>query len=412
MRLLFTAIIVLVVTVIIAVAARDDPGYLVINYRDWVVETSVILAVLVVAAAFVAIYLMLRLFINTRLVPQRLQRWQQQRRNERASVSLTNGLLELAKGDWARAEKALTRSVGHSQTPLLNYLAAARAAQKQGNEERRDHYLQQAHKVMPGAELAIGLTQAELQLKQGQVEQALATLTHLRQQAPKHATVLKLLLRLYVELHDWEHVLELLPIIVKRKIIERDKAEELEIMAQSALLNSAAVDSQVRTLHEAWQRTSKAMQHNPTVLQAYAQGLIRHGQGTEVEDLLNHALNRNWDDRLVRLYGQLQGADIGRQIRYAEGWLNHHRHDAVLLLTLGRLCLHNRLWAQARQYLEASLALDMQAETCTELAQLMEEQGDSAQALNYYRQAMQLTGTGLSLPVPGSSDAEKKNAGQ
>lgn len=402
MRFLLTAIATLVVAVVIAVIARDDPGYLVINFRDWVVETSVVMALVVVTATFIALYLVVRLFINTRLMPQRLQQWQQKKRSHQANAELTNGLLEMAKGDWPRAEKLLLRHVDNSHTPLLNYLAAARAAQKLGQDDRRDHYLQMAHKVMPGSELAIGLTQAELQLNQGQVEQALATLTLLRQQSPKHATVLKLLSRLYVELHDWERLLELVPALLRRKVITGDKAEELELMAQSALLDQAAGDTDVRRLRETWQRVSKAMLHNASVVQAYVQGLIKHGEGKEAEDLLNQMLNQNWDEHLVRLYGLLHGTDVSRQIRYAEGWLNHHRHDAVLLLTLGRLCRRNRLWTQSRQYLEASLALDLQAETCLELAQLMDQQGDAEEALNYYRQAMPQTDPAASLPGPVS----------
>jgi HemY protein len=396
---MFTALVVLVAAVLVAVLARDDPGYLVINYRDWVVETSVVLAAAIIIFLFTALYLVLRLFINTRLMPQRLTRWKNQRRINNANAALTNGLLELANGDWRKAEKLLMRHVGNSQTPLLNYLAAARAAQKQDDDERRDHYLQLAHKAMPKAELAIGLTQAELQLNQGQVEQALATLTHLRQQAPRHATVLKLLLRLYVELHDWERLLEILPVMSKRKIIERDKATKLEAMAHSALLTHAASDSQVNVLHDTWQRVSKNMQHHAIVVLAYAQGLIDHGQGKEAEALLNQALTRSWDDRYVRLYGLLQGTDVGRQIRYAEGWLTSHRQNAVLLLTLGRLCVRNKLWAQGRQYLEASLALDRRSDTCIELAQLMDQQGESEQALNFYRQAVPLANSVAALPV-------------
>lgn len=402
MKFLFAAIIGLIAAVGLAVFARDDPGYLVINYRDWVLETSVVLALLVIGLVFLAIYLLLRLVINARRIPQRLSHWQQQRRINRANVALTSGLLELAKGDWRKAEKQLIRHVNDSQTPLLNYLALARAAQKQDNDGRRDYYLQQAHKVMPKADLAIGLTQAELQLNQGQMEQALATLTHLRQQTPKHGTVLRLLLRLYVELHDWERLLELLPLGLKRKVINRDRAEQLEIMAQTALLKSAAADKELRILNETWQRASKAMRQQATVLQAYVQGLIDHGEGQAAEPLLNQALNRNWEERFVRLYGVLPGADTGRQIRTAEAWLSSHRHDAVLLLTLGRLCLRSKLWAQARQYLEASLALDIQSETCAELAQLMEHQGDNSLALSYYRQGMQLLSPALALPMPGN----------
>jgi HemY protein len=397
MKWLFTAIAFLLLAVIAAVIARDDPGYLVINYQDWVIETSAVLAVVVLLLFFAALYLLLRLYINTRRMPKFVRRWRRHRRAERANAALTNGLLELSRGDWRKAERLLLRHVDNSETPLLNYLTAARAAQKQGDDQRRDHYLQQAYKVMPKAEVAIGLTQAELQLKQGQMEQALATLTHLRQQAPRNMTVLKLLLRLYVQLHDWERLLELVPVTLKHKVIDRDEARRLEIKAHTALLQQASDDQQ--HLHDAWQRIGKTMRHNNTVLQAYVRGLIRHRQGGEAEALVNQALERDWDPELARLYGQLDGADVGRQIRYAEEWLTHRRHDPVLLLTLGRLCLRNRLWAQARQYLETSMSLEPSMETCTELAHLFEQQGENDKALRYYRQGAQLIGYGTSLPA-------------
>lgn len=397
MKWLFTAILVLLGAVIIAVIARHDPGYLVINYQDWVIETSAVLAIVVILLLFSGLYLLLRLYINTRRMPQFLRHWRRRRRSERANTALKNGLLELAKGDWHKAEKLLLKHVDNTDMPLLNYLTAARVAQKQGNDQRRDYYLQQAYKVMPGADVAIGLTQAELQLKQGQLEQALATLTHLRQQAPRNATVLKLLLRLYVELHDWERLLELLPSALRYKVVERDEGSRLERMAQTALLQNASAD--LKHLQETWHRIAKAGRHDSSVLNAYLLGLVRHNMGAEAETLINQALDREWSAELVKLYGLLEGADVNRQIRYAEAWLTHRRHDPVLLLTLGRLCRRNKLWAQARQYLDASLAVEQRTETFTELARLYELQGETDKALKYYRKGVDLAASGTLLPA-------------
>jgi len=397
MRWLFTAILFLLLAVVIAVVARDDPGYLIINYQDWVIETSAVLAMVVVLLLFATVYLVLRLYINTRRMPKFVRRWRQRRRTESANLALKNGLLELSKGDWRKAERLLLKHVDSTDMPLLNYLTAARVAQKQGNAQRRDYYLQQAYKVMPRADVAIGLTQAELQIKQGQLEQALATLTHLRQQSPRNVTVLKLLLRLYVELHDWERLLELLPSVRRHKIIDREESSRLETMAHTALLKNASAE--LKHLQDTWQRISKVGRHNNSVLQAYVLGLIRQQKGSEAEALINQALSREWDPDLVRLYGMLEGTDVSRQIRYAEEWLTHRRHDPVLLLTLGRLCLRNKLWAQARQYLEASLSVEQSTDTCTELARLYEQQGETDKALQYYRKGVELVGTDMLLPA-------------
>ena len=91
----------------------------------------------------------------------------------------------MSEGRFEQAEKILLKQVSHSDTELLNYLMAARSAQQQGAYDRRDEYLRLAHKAMPSADIAIGITQAELQLSHNQYEQALATLNHLSSIAPK-----------------------------------------------------------------------------------------------------------------------------------------------------------------------------------------------------------------------------------
>ncbi|WP_399361225.1 heme biosynthesis HemY N-terminal domain-containing protein [Thiohalobacter thiocyanaticus] len=58
----------------------------------------------------------------------------------RARHSLNQGLLALSEGDWPRAEKLLVEHADDSESPLLNYLAAARAAQDQGRMPAANQY--------------------------------------------------------------------------------------------------------------------------------------------------------------------------------------------------------------------------------------------------------------------------------
>jgi len=44
----------------------------------------------------------------------------------------------------------------------------------------------------------------------------------------------------------------------------------------------------------------------------------------------------------------LPGAGAGEQIERAEKWLAAHARDAALLLTLGRLCAQQGLWARRK----------------------------------------------------------------
>ena len=125
----------------------------------------------------------------------------------RQSYSKTqHGLALLIEERWSKAERLLLKGVDQSVEPLMNYLGAAKAAHEQGAFERRDKHIKKAYQVAPQADLAIGITQAELQIAQDQLESAMATLTRLRQLAPRHPRVLKMLEKVYVRFAEWKNL--------------------------------------------------------------------------------------------------------------------------------------------------------------------------------------------------------------
>jgi HemY protein len=85
---------------------------------------------------------------------------------------MTRGMIEVAEGNFARGERMLARAASTSDSPLFNYLQAARAAHLQGRNERRDDWLKLAYREIPEAANAVLLTQAEFQLDQGQPRSA------------------------------------------------------------------------------------------------------------------------------------------------------------------------------------------------------------------------------------------------
>lgn len=400
MKLLFATLIVLVTAVVFALYAQEDPGYIIINYRDWRIETSLVLILAATLLSFFILYYLIRFVINTRRVPRLLHNWKQQRRARKARSAMSQGLMALAEGNWEKAEKQLIKHVNTSETPVLNYLNAARAAQKLGAPERRDYYLRKANEIFPKADVAIALTQAELQINQGQMEQALATLSNLQINVPKNSNVQKLLMRLYIELHDWERLLELLPKLNKHHLIGQNESRELELKAYSELLKRAAGDADLKHLNSIWQRMPKQLKHHEPLLRAYILELIRHGAVNDAEDLLYHSLNKQWEDSLVYLYGIIDSSDLTRQLGRAEGWLKKHENNPTLLLTAGRLSVRNNLWGKARQYLEASASIGIHPETYKELGNLLEHMGETEEAREYYRKGLAMTVDNRTSPSP------------
>lgn len=130
----------------------------------------------------------------------------------------------------AKSKNHLIQALPNSDTPLLNYLTAARAAQNMGDNQLRDNFLREAQQSMPEAKIAVELTQAELQLSNHQWEQALATLKHLHAIAPRHPYVLMLMMRLYQEVKDWPQLIALLPNLKSIKSLINNNLSEYNKM--------------------------------------------------------------------------------------------------------------------------------------------------------------------------------------
>lgn len=394
MKKLIIYFLILLVSVWLGLKIATDPGYLLIAYQKFTIEMPLWLAVVGLILAFLILYVLSRFISNIRALGPRLKSWSRRRRAQNAWQRTQRGLIALAAGDWQRAQKDLVHSLPYSENPLLNYLAAARAAQAQGDYLKRDEYLRLARAKSRLGELALGLTQAELQLHHQQLEQALVTLQHLQQISPNHEVVLRLLKRTYLRLQDW-HALELLlPQLAKRHVLTENQLHKLSTTVFQGLLNKANQQS-VDTLQTVWDRIPKNLRYEPTILKIYIQRLATQ-QPDEAEQLLRQAIQKNSDKLLIDAYGKIISNDINKQLRTAEGWLKTLDKNAALLLTLGRLCKANQLWGKARSYFEASLGIAPSTEAYFELATLLEQLGEKERALEYYREGISNIISGIS----------------
>ena len=390
MKLLTYALITLFIAVSVSLIIKNEPGYLLIDIGGLTVETTLTFAIVVLSIVFALLYTAIRFVVSLFNARNSYKRWSKIRTEKRSSQFLTKGLIALAEGKWHDAERIALKNANQDEYALLNYLTAARAAQEQHAYERRDLYLKDAHHNMPTADIAVGLTQAELLLNQNQLEQALATLRHLQQLSPKHTQVLKILAELYIKLNDWEHIVELLPALRKRKIFSTDKLNELELQAYRSLLLALKVDDH-KGLKDLWYRIPSHVQEKQEILSLYIEMLIKQKKSDIAEPLIRNALRVYWDETLVRYYGVIDAVDVKSQLEYAESWLKAHENNPIVLLTLGRLALKNGLWGKARSYLEASVGAHGPAQAHYEYAHLLEQLGEHEKALQYYKSGLRNT---------------------
>ncbi|MCP4285506.1 MAG: heme biosynthesis protein HemY [Gammaproteobacteria bacterium] len=397
MKTLLTALLVLAVSVLLTLVVKSDNGYVLIGYKQWSVEGSLAFFLIINMLLFAAIYLLVRMLSRFWAIPRQLRGWQDRRSLERARQELNQGLVQLSEGHWQSAEKSLMKHANRSDAPLLNYLAAARSAQQQGAHDRRDQYLQLAHVSMPSAEVAVGLTQAELQLDHEQLEQALATLKHLRRIAPRNTHVLKLLKDLYERVGDWSELNAILPELKKRRVVSDSELQELELRIYRNLLKHAALDSDSNSLTATWSSFPQSIRKSDAMVMLYANHLKESDADDEVAKLLQRAIDQNWNNGLVELYGRLEASDAAAQLTQAEKWLQTQPKNPTLLLALGRLCMRTRLWGKSRSYFEASIGAQPSTPAYRELGVLLERMGESALAMANFRAGLELSSD---IPLP------------
>ncbi|NOQ93472.1 MAG: heme biosynthesis protein HemY [Methylophaga sp.] len=380
--------------------ADFEPGFVLLQYGGWSLETSLIVFSVGFLILLVASYIALRSTVLLTQAPQKLAAWNESQRHKRAGRALTRGLITLEEGRWAEAERLLLRHASNSDTPLLHYLAAARAAQKQEEPERRDNYLRLAHETTDGADVAVGVVQAELQLESGQKEQALATLQHLREVSPKHPYVLQLLQQLYSDMNQWQSVQEVLPDLRKRRVLPASDVKALSSDASAAQLHAAIAKQDWTLMASVWQKLPNKIRQTEILLRPYISGLIQQGEEREAVTLIEGFLHKQWSDPLAYQYGViLHGDDLLKRLATAEKWLKDRSNNPWLLLTLGRLAKANKLWAKSEDYLRSSLECGPRGETYQVLAEVLASDGKDELIADIYKQGLAVMLEQEKLPV-------------
>jgi len=347
-----------------------DPGYVLVAYDDMAVETSLWFALVVLAAGYLLVRILLFLGIRVARGRGALREWNVNRRVRAADQRTLQGLTLLAEGQWAPARKLLQRAAPAATAPLVNLLGAARAAARAGDQAGRDALLREARARAPDAALAIDFTQASLEHEARAWASCRVTLERLRVRHPSHPEVLWMLADCHVGLEDWQALSELVP------MLQRDHSRPPELLAaleQQAWLGRLAAGSE--PAGRVWASLPKPLRRSGALVGAYARAEADEHPDA-AERVLREALQHHWDAELVILYGQLASGDPVHRLATAEGWLKSHADDPALFLTLGRLCLQNRRWSQAREHFEMSLRLRPTPQAQGELGRLCVALGD------------------------------------
>lgn len=345
----------------------EDPGYLLLEWRGYAIESTAVTALALVAAA----WLLLRVLLGLLLWP--LRAWR--RHGERtARRRLADGLLAAQRGEHATALKLFNRAARRARFRVPALAAAAESARALADDAAELRALSALDEA--DAESA-RLARARSLLARGD---AAAALVLLRAAAEPPAPAVRIE-RIRAALAEGEAGAALQDLRALKASAAAVPAElEAETLA-AALRHSPDLE----LLRQRMAELPRGARIEPRLVAAFADRARALDAPELADDAIEQALRKQWDEPLVADYGRAGRGDQRERIRRAEAWLEEHPDSPALQLALGRLCRIDGLWGKAEAHLLRASQGAHAAVAWEELALAFVAQGEELRA----RQALQ-----------------------
>ncbi len=383
MRWLFWVLFIMGLAIGVSLLAGANSGYVLVKTPTYRLETSLNFLIVTISLAFVLLHLALRLFNYTRNLPAIVRAYKDNLRKKAGHQALIQSLHALVEGRYELAEKTATKALELGEDAGLTALIGAKASHKLKNKTRRDHFLSEAERLAPEASIARLLTQSEMLIDDQQYQLALTVLQRVTQIEANYEPALSMELKIQTRLKNWERVLTIVNLLEKTDALEVFKIKEIRLQAHQALIKRYAHDAKGLTAY--WKKLTEEDHFNERLVLTAAPLFIEAGAQDEATKILEMNLTKSWSSPLIRLLGNCISTDPTKQLQQAEFWLMNHQHDADLLETLGKFCVHLKLWGKAESYYEASLSIEPSATRHLALAKLLEQKGKMTAANQHYR---------------------------
>lgn len=391
MRILLSLIILFAAAIGLALGAHLNPGNVVFFYPPYRVDLSLNFFIVLAALLFAALFAIFNAIRATQRIPGRVATYRRDKREREATKSLRESLKALFEGRFGQAEKAATRAAKSPSNAGLASLVGARAAHRLGEPERRDAWLARTRNDA-GLKTARLMTTIELSIDGHEPGSALDAVHELNASGTRHIHALRLALKANQRAKNWPEVLRLVRLLDKRNALHPALSRRLRELAYEDLFSTQAHDAE--SIRRLWEDVPSPDRVQPFVALRAAAAFIDNGLQDTARTVVEKALANEWDSCLIRAYGACAGPEgssaLLGQIERCEAWLRTHPADPELALTLGALCLRQKLWGKAQRHLEDALAAANEPQTIREahlkLAQLHEALNQAEQASAHYRQ--------------------------
>ncbi|HEX5125536.1 MAG TPA: heme biosynthesis HemY N-terminal domain-containing protein [Rhodocyclaceae bacterium] len=388
MRTLLWLLGLFAVAVGVVIFARDNSAYALFVWPPYRIQISMNLLILLMLAAFVAVYALFRLVSNTLALPARVAAFRARQLRERAVRALHDAERLFLEGRFGQAYRHAEAAFEAGEARGLSALVAAKAAHAMREPERRQQWLDRAMESDGDTRVARMMIETEFAIADRRFDDAASTIEQLRASGQRHIAALRLALQTEQARGRWDEVARIARQLCKHHALTGDQAAPL--LRRALLEQIREAEGDLLALQRIWTAIPEEERLDVGFLTRAVPYLIGVGDERLAVAAIEAALDRDWESELAVLYGRVKSTELRDQLATAERWLKSHPDDAGLLLTLGRLCLRGQLWGKAQSYFEAALFIAPSRAAHLELAKLAESLDRRNEAQKHFRAAAEL----------------------
>ncbi|HEX5960050.1 MAG TPA: heme biosynthesis HemY N-terminal domain-containing protein [Rhodanobacteraceae bacterium] len=374
-RWLILALIIILLLAVAFLWLSSDPGFVLIRFRGWRIEATLVGAVAILIAAWIAVGIVWWLLLWPFGALSR-------RRRRISHERLRDGLVALHEGRNVEAHRTLQRAAQYATLRSPALLSAAEAAQRHGDTTRALETLDEAAQHAPEA---ARILRTRILRETGRGEEALQLLSPAADAgklppAGWHEYALAALAT-----QQPEKARAALEPLRKSDMLGTAAYADLATRVLGAALRDAP---DAATLQDLWKRAHRQQRQIPALLEAWARRAAALGNAHVALDAIEDALKREWNPDLVATYGEITPPDEATQrLHAATRWQETHPGDDTLLRTLGILSMRASDPRDAREYLVHALALKPSAAGWAALGEVQSASGEADDASHCYANA-------------------------
>lgn len=365
MLFLLQLIIFMALGSFIGLLIYKDPGYLLLNYENWIIEMPLWVAVLITLITGITLWASHRIFKNLLLGPHNLKCWWKDQRFKKQIRNFNKGWIDLIAQDHAEAQRHFLNAASN-YNPVISYIGAAQAAHECKEYAQRDFYLSQAKNKLSYKKYIITYLKAEWLLQEGKCEESLKELEVL----PKKLQNLSLFLKLKIKLYQLNKNYSALAQTIQtfRKISKNCPEQWLNhvlLLESDAWHQTLSLSPDLATLKKNWSQRPKALQQNAQNLglELYLHQLLKFNAKKEFLNLIYKTLkpwtkfseHAAFNPQLIALLVDHVELDASNLLKLGQQLLKTHPQEPSLYLLTGQAAAHLKLWGQAKGYFERYL---------------------------------------------------------